>query len=144
MIGPVCWCQPDDHPGCAVLLVWKTSTAACVCSNSGPAWALTVLTVFPSARVDVVAVPRGGVPKATPTTTTDAATATSASSSVRRLESNLLICPSPSGAQSTPPACATSVRARPQPSNVRIDTDLFPAQPRMETVAFNAGTSRSG
>src|SRR5437588_11919922 len=63
--GPVWMCQPDDHAGCAVLLVWNTSTDSFVCNLIGPACALIVFTEVPSASVVIVAVPNGPVPDAT-------------------------------------------------------------------------------
>src|SRR5438874_13802588 len=88
--GPVCMCQPDDQAGCPVLLVWNTSTDSFVCNLIGPARALIVFTLVPSASVVVVAVPNGPVPYATLTmaSATRVAAARPPSSVRRRLDSD--------------------------------------------------------
>src|SRR5213592_5272189 len=90
-------CQPDDQAGCAVLLVWNTSTDSFVCNLIGPACALIVFTLLPSASVVVVAVPNGPVPYATLTVAKAArvAAARPPSSVRRRLDSDpIFICSS--------------------------------------------------
>src|SRR5437899_6502146 len=83
-------CQPDDQAGCPVLLVWNTSTDSFVCNLIGPACALIVFTLLPSASVVVVAVPNGPVPYATLTVarTARVAAARPPSSIRRRLDSD--------------------------------------------------------